>query len=93
MKNLRERLSQALEELYVALFAWIPTPIGILLRLFAWKYCFRQCGKARFGTALTLTCMKNISVGDGCRIGRLCFLTAQKGVLELADNVDRKSVV
>lgn len=84
--TLKQRLLRALEELYVALFAWIPTPAGMLLRLLAWKFCFLRCGKVRFGTALTISHMGNISLGNGCRIGRLCFLTAGNGSLTLDDN-------
>lgn len=87
MINLLSRLARAWEEFYVAVFAWIPTPVGMLLRLMAWRLCFRRCGRVRFGTAITLGHMKNISLGNGCRIGRLCFLTAGNGQLDLAENV------
>lgn len=86
MRHIGERFIRALEELYVALFAWIPTPAGTLLRLLAWRCCFRKCGSVRFGTSITLGHMRNISLGRGCRIGRLCFLTAGNGVLTLDDN-------
>lgn len=81
------RLKRSLEELWLALFAWIPDGPGIALRLLAWRGMFRSCGSARFGTALTIECMGNISLGNGCRIGRGSFLTAGEGMLTLADNV------
>ncbi len=84
---LKKRFLQALEELWIALFAWIPTPLGIGCRLCAWRWFFASCGSARFGTALTVAGMRNISIGNGCRIGRGCFLTAADGGLVLGDNV------
>ncbi|MBD5641886.1 MAG: acyltransferase [Desulfovibrio sp.] len=81
------RLAAAAEELWIALFAWIPTPFGILLRLCAWRWLFARCGSVRFGTALTLIGIRRMSLGDGCRIGRGVFLTAANGWLELADQV------
>lgn len=81
------RFAAALEELWISCFAWIPTPVGILLRLFAWRWFFATCGSARFGVSLSILGMKNISIGNGCRIGRGCFLTAGGGKLILSDNV------
>ena len=40
--NLDQRIKAALGELWTALFGWIPTPAGTLLRSLCWKYCFRQ---------------------------------------------------
>lgn len=85
--SLKYRLIQALEEAWIALFAWIPTPVGLGLRLLFWRCFFGSCGSTRFGTALSICGMKNINLGNGCRIGRGCFLTASNGRLELADNV------
>lgn len=85
--SLKERLCQSLEEAWIALFAWVPTPIGMAIRLLAWRCFFAQCGNARFGTALSISGLGNISLGDGCRIGRGCFLTAARGRLELGDKV------
>lgn len=81
------RFRQALEELWIAIFAWMPTPIGIGLRLLAWRWFFGQCGSVRFGTALTIQAMPNIRIGNGCRIGRGSFLTANNGELNLGKNV------
>lgn len=85
--RLWQRLLDSLEELWIALFAWIPTPVGIGLRLLAWRWFFASCGSCRFGTALTIKCMPNISLGKGTRIGRGSFLTAGQGRLNLADYV------
>lgn len=87
MEYCLKRLGQALEELWIALFAWIPTPLGMVVRLLAWRWFFRKCGSVRFGVSLDIAGMGNISIGNGCRIGRACFLTAGNGMLTLADNV------
>lgn len=83
----RSRFLQAIEELWISLFAWIPTPIGMAIRLIAWRFFFRSCGNVRFGTALTFAELRAISLGSGCRIGRGSFLTATNGSLELARDV------
>lgn len=87
MTNAGRRIAAAAEELWIAFFAWIPTPLGILLRLFAWRWFFARCGNARFGTALTIIGLGNISLGNDCRIGRGVFLTAANGRLVLEDQV------
>lgn len=81
------RLCQALEEFWIALFAWIPTPIGVVIRLFAWRWFFASCGKVRFDRDLTIGGLGNIRLGNGCRIGKGVFLTAANGQLVLADEV------
>ncbi|MDE5832502.1 MAG: acyltransferase [Desulfovibrio sp.] len=89
----RERLSAAArirsgcEELLVASVGWIPTPLGMAARLALWRWFFANCGAARFGSGLTISGMGNISLGNGCRIGRLAFLTANSGKMILGDNV------
>lgn len=87
MRGFCARLAAALEELWIALFAWIPTPAGIGLRLLAWRWFFAACGSARFGTALTFAGMRNISLGNGVRIGRASFLTSGQGKLLIGDLV------
>ncbi len=82
-----QRLKGALEEAWVALFGWIPTPLGIVLRNLAWRFCFKRCGSARFATGVSLVGMGTMSLGSGVRVGRHCVLTAQEGTLELADRV------
>ena len=81
------RLASLLEEFWLALFAWIPTPVGMVLRLFAWRWLFAACGTVRFAQGLSLTNCRRMRLGRGVRIGRGCFLTADDGVLELDDNV------
>ena len=87
MASLRKRLAATLQELWLAFFAWIPTPLGTLLRLLAWKGLFAACGDTRFATHVSMAGLQNISFGRGCRIGQNCFLTAANGVLSLADFV------
>lgn len=79
------RLGAALEELWVALFGWIPTPLGVGLRAFCWLPLFASRSLVRFGTGVTLAACRNMRFGKGVRVGRLCILTAQDGELALAD--------
>ncbi len=81
------RVSAALEELWVAAFAWIPTPVGIALRLLAWRWLFKSCGSARFGTGLSLAGCRNMRIGNSVRLGRGCFVTASDGELVLHNSV------
>ena len=81
------RVKAILEELWVALFAWIPTPLGMILRLCAWRWMFKACGSARLAPAITLAGAKNMSLGKRTRIGKGCFLTARNGELALGDYV------
>ncbi|MPL56971.1 2,3,4,5-tetrahydropyridine-2,6-dicarboxylate N-acetyltransferase [bioreactor metagenome] len=85
--GLFSRVSAALEELWLASFAWIPTPVGLALRLFAWRWLFKSCGSARFGTGLSLAGCRNMRIGNGVRMGRGCFVTASDGELVLHDCV------
>ncbi len=85
--TLAARCAAALEELWIALFSWLPTPLGMALRTLAWRPLFAACGPVRFGTGLTLAGCRNMRLGRGVRIGRLAVLTAQDGELELADQV------
>lgn len=82
-----QRFAAALEELWIAAFAWIPTPLGMAARLFAWRWFFGQCGAVRFSVSLTIAGMGNIRLGNGARIGRGCFLTAGQGSLIIGENV------
>ncbi len=82
-----QRLKGALEEAWVALFGWVPTPLGIVLRNLAWRFCFKRCGSARFATGISFAGMGNMAVGNDVRIGRFCVVTAQEGSLELGDRV------
>ncbi len=84
-ESLWGRIKASLEELWVALFAWIPTPLGMILRLCAWRWMFKACGSARLAPSITLAGAKNISLGSRTRIGKGCFLTARNGELALED--------
>lgn len=86
-RGLASRLRDALEELWLAAFAWIPTPLGLAARLCAWKPLFRKCGSVRFAPGLTLAACRNMSLGNGVRIGKGCFVTSNDGELNMADNV------
>ena len=84
---LRQRLASILEELWLALFAWIPTPLGMGLRLVFWRWLFAACGTVRFASGLSLAGCRNMRLGNGVRLGRGCFVSATNGTLELADQV------
>lgn len=84
---LQKRLSAILEELWVALFAWIPTPLGMVLRLLAWRWLFAHCGTVRFATGLSLSGCRNMRLGNGVRLGRGCFVSADNGRMELGEQV------
>lgn len=85
--GLVSRVAAALEELWLAAFAWIPTPAGLALRLLAWRWLFKSCGSARFGTGLSLAGCRNMRIGNGVRMGRGCFVTATDGELVLKNCV------
>lgn len=84
---LRKRLAATLEELWLALFAWIPTPLGLALRLLAWRWLFGRCGSVRFATGVSLSGCRNMRFDDGVRIARGCFVSADNGFLELGRQV------
>lgn len=84
---LKQRFKATCEELWIFIFAWIPTPLGMALRLAAWRWFFASCGTVRFETGLTIANMGNIALGNGVRIGKGSFLTAANGKLDLAANV------
>lgn len=83
----RMRLLLALEELWVFLFGWIPTPLGHVVRLVAWRWMFARCGLVRFNTGIGMIGCHNMRLGNGVRVGRNCILTAGNGKLDVADNV------
>ncbi len=83
----RMRLLLALEELWVFLFGWIPTPLGSVARLVAWRWMFARCGLVRFNTGIGMIGCHNMRLGNGVRVGRNCILTAGNGKLDVADNV------
>ena len=83
----RRRVGAALEELWIALLGWIPTPVGLALRLAGWRWMFARCGSARFGTGLSLAGCKGMTIGNNVRLGRGCFITATDGTLVLHDSV------
>lgn len=82
-----KRFASALEELWIAAFSWIPTPVGMAVRLVAWRCFFGRCGMVRFSVGQTIAGMGNIRLGNGVRIGRGCFLTAGSGSLVIGENV------
>jgi galactoside O-acetyltransferase len=85
--SFQNRIAAILEEFWIALFAWIPTPLGLLLRLAAWKPLFASCGFVRFAAGLTLAGCRNMRLADGVRLGRGSFVTAGNGSLTLGENV------
>lgn len=82
-----KRLVAMLEEAWLALFAWIPTPLGLGIRLLTWRWLFASCGSVRFAAGVTLAGCRNMRLGNGVRLAKGCFVTANNGSLELADEV------
>ena len=85
--SLRKRLQSTAEELWISLFGWIPTPLGVLIRLCAWKGIFEHCGSVRFAQHLTIQGARHITLGNNVRLGKYVFLTANEGRIELCDRV------
>ncbi len=81
------RLAAALRDILLCLPGWIPTPAGTALRWLVWAPLFDSCGRVRFSTGLDMAGTMNMRFGDGVRVGRHCFLSAQNGRLELGDRV------
>ena len=75
-----------LEEAWVALWGWVPTKVGLALRLAAWKGLFAACGNVRFATGLTLQGCANMRLADGVRLGKGCQLYATGGTLVMGDD-------
>lgn len=73
--DLPSRLRAAWEELWIACFAWIPTPLGLALRWLAWRWLFAGCGSVRFGTGLSFVGCRHMRLGDAVRLGRGCIIT------------------
>lgn len=84
--GLWQRLCAIAEELWIWLFAWIPTPLGIFLRLVFWKPLFKKCGSARFATGVALAGCKNMVIGKNTRFGRGSFITSGNGSLIVGEN-------
>ena len=85
--DLPSRLRAAWEELWIACFAWIPTPLGLALRWLAWRWLFAGCGSVRFGTGVSFVGCRHMRLGDAVRLGRGCIITAGDGELVLGDRV------
>ena len=85
--SLKTRLLWAWEEFWLALWGWIPTPLGLFLRLIAWKWLFANCGQVRFGTKLTILSAKNIALANGVRLSTGVCLTARDGLMRLDERV------
>lgn len=84
--RLRARLTNFLIDLWLSLFAWIPTVLGVLLRWLAWRRLFKRCGTVRFQEHITIIGSRNISIGDDVRLGKGSFITANEGTLEIGDH-------
>ena len=72
-----------LEELLFASVGWVPTVVGMGLRLLLWRPFFGSCGRVRFGTGLAVLGCRNIGLGDGVRLARGVQLYAGDGRLEV----------
>lgn len=81
-----QRLRDALEEFWIALFVWIPTPVGVVLRALAYWPLFTGKCWVRLETGITLKSCRTMRFADGVRIGKGCFITAGGGSLEMGTN-------
>lgn len=75
-----------LEEIWISLWGWLPTRIGMALRLLLWKPLFAACGKVRFATGLTLQGCASMELADGVRLGKGCQLYATGGTLVMGED-------
>ncbi|MBQ7738672.1 MAG: acyltransferase [Desulfovibrionaceae bacterium] len=85
--TLKTRLLWAWEEFWLALWGWIPTPLGLFLRQVAWKYLFASCEQVRFGTRLTILGAKQIHLAQNVRLGTGVCLAARTGEMHLGERV------
>lgn len=85
IRGIRQRLGSALEECWIAIFAWIPGPPGMAIRLLAWRWLFAACGTVRFASGLSIERACAMSLGKRVRLGRGCVLSARDGRLEIGD--------
>ncbi len=74
------------EELFIAAFAWIPTTVGMGIRLIMWRPFFAACSKVRFGSGLVVRGGRNMHLATGVRLGHGCQLYAENGILKLGQN-------
>ena len=81
------RVGLALEELWIALWSWIPTPLGTLLRSIAYRPLFAACGTVRFGQGLSIQHARTMRLGNTVRLGRGVFLSEHNGTLTLGERV------
>lgn len=86
MLSLSQRVKSLLEECWLWLFGWIPTPLGVALRLVVYKLLFRSFGSVRVATQVHWLACGNISLASGVRIGSGCHVTADQGQLSIGRN-------
>lgn len=78
-------MQQDIEELLIASLGWIPTRLGMAMRLLCWKALFAECGTVRFGRRLTLEGCSTMHLSDSVRLGLGVQLYARNGRLELGE--------
>lgn len=86
MTSLTQRLKSLLEECWLCIFGWIPTPLGMALRLVAYRVLFRSFGTVRIAPHVHWLACGNISLASGVRIGTTCHITASEGELFMGEN-------
>lgn len=78
-------MQKDLEDVLIALLAWIPTRAGMAVRLL-WRPLFGSCGAVRFGAGLTLQGCANMHLSNGVRVGKHCQLYAEDGELRMEES-------
>lgn len=86
MLSVTQRVKSLLEECWLCIFGWIPTPLGMSLRILAYKFLFRSFGRVRIATHVHWLACGNISLASGVRIGSGCHVTADHGQLSIGTN-------
>jgi len=80
------KILNVLLELYVFIFSWIPTGIGIRLRYLAYKPLFKKSGYFEIGTGVIIKGFKNIELGDSVVFRENSYIFANDGFLIIGDN-------
>ncbi len=74
-----KRLGNFLLTIYVAIFEWIPTTIGIRLRYIAYKPLFKKSGRFSIHAGVTILGFDQIELGDNVTIMKNSYLYAHEG--------------
>ncbi len=74
-----------IEELFSFLFAWVPTLIGVMLRLAAYKLLLQSSGTFFIEKNVSLKKIGNIRLGKSVFIDECCYIHACKNGVHIGD--------